>query len=152
MVHRNTVCPAGDWPYVLPIDIAWLSAAAFFSGASFEVTRKMKAPEDERDTIDSYTKSLGLKTAPLVVIGLLLSSTTSIAFLLRVIFETTLPNYWYALLSAPLILATTALLRFRTKPSASTAKKCENSVAFAMLAGYGLLLVGLYVVKGFKWG
>ena len=141
----------GAGSQTLPTAIAWLGAASFFSGASFEVTRKMKAPEDERETIDSYTKSLGLKTAPIVVLGLLLSSTVSLAFLLKIIFEGSLPLYWYGLLAAPLALAAFHILKFRSAPSAQTAKKCEDVVALAMLSGYGLLLVGLYVVKGFQW-
>ena len=111
----------------------------------------MKAPEDERDTIDSYTKSLGLKTAPVVVMVLLLLSTASLVILLGIIFKGVMPWYWYALLAGPLLFAVLNLLRFQARPHAQTAKKCEDAVALAMLAGYGLLLAGLFSVRGFVW-
>ena len=135
----------------LPNYIGWLAASSFFSGASFEVARKMKAPEDEIETIDSYTKSLGVKTAPIVVLCLLLTSAGALILLLCAIFDGILPGYWYALLVAPVVPGAITLLSFRRSPSAKAAKRCEATVALAMLAGYSLILVGLYIKNGFQW-
>jgi 4-hydroxybenzoate polyprenyltransferase len=43
----------------LPASVGWLALLAFLVGATLEVGRKLHAPEDERETVASYTKSFG---------------------------------------------------------------------------------------------
>ena len=43
----------------LPASVGWLALMAFLVGATLEVGRKLHAPEDERETVASYTKSFG---------------------------------------------------------------------------------------------
>ena len=43
----------------LPASVGWLALMGFLGGATLEVGRKLHAPQDERDTVASYTKSFG---------------------------------------------------------------------------------------------
>ena len=135
----------------LSIDITLLAGLSFLSGAAFEVTRKMKAPEDERDTIDSYTKVFGTGRAPFVVLGLLDAGVVLLAVLLHAVFPEGVALWWYALLFATLLPASFALIAFRKAPSAKAAKQCEGMVALAMLAGYVILLAAIWVERGVRW-
>ncbi len=135
----------------LPMSIGWLAALSFLTGASFEVARKMKAPEDERETIDSYTKALGVAWAPLVVLSLLVGATIVLTVVISGIFDTAMSGYWYVIIVAPLVPAAWALLRFRRAPSAAAGKLCEAMVAVVMLSGYLGLLVAIFLERGFAW-
>jgi hypothetical protein len=141
----------GAGPTTLPLEIGWLLALSFFSGASMEVARKMKAPGDEVDTIASYTKALGVKTAPVVVLVLLVMGTVMLFNLVSLVYKGDMPSYWYAILTAPIIPGVWAVLRFRSAPSARTAKWCEATVALAMLTGYAALLPAIWIERGFEW-
>ena len=132
-------------------DIWWLAGLSFLSGAAFEVTRKLKAPEDERPTVDSYTKVMGISLAPLVVICLLGGGTAFLMILICLVFDGALSSWWYVALALPMGPALWSLLRFRAAPSASIAKACEGSVAITMLSGYALLLIALIMHRGIIW-
>ena len=131
--------------------VGLLAGLSFLSGAAFEVTRKIKAPEDERDTIDSYTKVFGTTRAPIVVLFLLTAGVVFLGLLLGKVFPQGVELWWYGILVATLLPAAMALLRFRKQPSAAAAKKCEGMVALAMLAGYVILLAGIWVERGVTW-
>lgn len=136
--------------FALPLTIGLLAALSFASGASFEVTRKLKAPEDERETVDSYTKALGLSMAPLVAIAFLLLGA---ALQIALVSELTgaVAWYWAAIIVAGLAPAVVALMRFRTAPSAAAAKRNESLVGVAMLAGYAVLLAASVAGRGVIW-
>ena len=136
---------AGATP--LPLEVGALAGLSFLSGAAFEVTRKLRAPEDERDTVDSYTRVLGTTTAPLVVMVLLTLGTGVLALALNVITE--VGPVYYAVLVAAMLPALWALQGFRSAPSAKAVKTCEGMVALCMLAGYVVLLVAIGLDRGF---
>ncbi|MEE2786228.1 MAG: prenyltransferase [Myxococcota bacterium] len=133
-------------------DVGWLAGLSFLSGAAFEITRKLKAPEDERPTVDSYTKVMGLSLAPLVVLCLLGGETAFLMILACLVFGGILSSGWYLALAAPMLPAIWALLRFRRAPSASRAKMSEGAVALTMLSGYVLLSAALVIHRGLEWG
>ena len=135
----------------LPLEIGWLMALSFFSGASMEVGRKLKAPEDEVDTIDSYTKALGVKTAPVVVFVLLVLGTLMVFKLVSLVYDNQMPGYWYPILVATMLPGAWAAFSFRSAPSARAAKLCEVTVALAMLTGYLALLVAFWIERGIQW-
>ena len=116
-----------------------------------EVARKLRAPEDEVDTVDSYTKALGTKTAPIVVVVLLSIGTVMLISLVSLAYGGDMPAYWYALLIAPMLPATWAAVRFRGAPSADVAKMCEKTVGLAMILGYAGLLTAIGLARGIQW-
>ncbi len=132
----------------LPVEAGFLAALAFFSGASFEVTRKLRAPEEERDEVDSYTKSLGLTGAPVTIVLLLTGSMTMLFFLLQWIFAELPSIPWIASLGALLALPAIALFKFRNTPSPKSRKLTEGMVSLAMLGGYVVTIVAVLVHRG----
>jgi len=135
----------------LPVEVGALAGLSFLSGAAFEVTRKLRAPDDERDTVDSYTKVLGTTAAPVVVMVLLAAGTAVLALLLGVLSPGGVHPAWYGVLAAAMLPALWALQGFRSAPSAKAAKTCEGMVALCMLAGYVVLLVAIGLTRGFGW-
>ncbi|MGE0435323.1 MAG: prenyltransferase [Planctomycetota bacterium] len=135
----------------LPWTVLWISALSFSSGMSFEIARKLKAPEDERETVDSYTKSLGLRGAPLAVFVCLGTSLALQLVLVAHINSDALP-LWAPLVLGPYLLATAwALWRFAAAPSAKRSKLCEGLTSIAMLVGYTVVLIALVSDRGVAW-
>jgi len=141
----------GAMKQTLPAEVGLLAALAFLAGASLEVTRKLKAPGDERETIDSYTKVFGTTRAPVVVICLLIATMATSALILRSVFSQQMPLYWGGLLLATMVPAVWALQQFRKSPSARTAKTSEGMVGLAMLTTYVLVLSATLVERGLVW-
>lgn len=125
-------------PWELPL---WYGALVFFLGATGEVARKLKAPEDEAETVDSYTKSLGVRGAALLVFAL---GTAAIALQLKVValFAGRMPGWgWWVPSGLALLLVAAAASQFATKPSAKAAKGVEGAAVGALLILYWVPLV-----------
>lgn len=136
----------GAW---LPQSIGWLAGAAFCSGAAFEVTRKTRAPEEERDTVDSYARVLGLGTACVVVLIFLSISVGCQLMLLSATRELTVG--WIIGCIAPLGLPLWAFVRFIRDPKLKRRDTNEASVALAMLAGYIIIIAAMLTARGVQW-
>jgi len=129
-----------------------LAALSFFSGFSFELARKTKAPEDERDGVDSYTKAFGVKRAPMVTLVLVAGGgIAAVPLLLHISTGITL-WVWLIILMAAVALPITMLLKFRAAPSSSGAKKQEATIGLSLLLEYVLLITALFVSRGVHWG
>jgi 4-hydroxybenzoate polyprenyltransferase len=132
--------------------IGLLAGLSFLSGGAFEVTRKMRGPEEERDEVDSYTKVLGVGGAPIVVMVILGASTAIQVLLLHAIFGGPAHFAWYAVLGAGLVLPMAVLMRFRTAPSAKARKLNELLVSMSMLLSYVVVVSAIVVERGVQWG
>ena len=135
----------GQW---LTPALAWLAASSFASGAAFEVTRKTRAPEEERDTVDSYARVLGLRPACAVILIFLAASALCQIGLLTRTLERGPGPLWSALCLAPLLLPAAQLTRFMRRPALALRKANEASVALAMLAGYLILIAATLTERG----
>jgi len=136
----------------LPASIALLSLLSFFSGFAFELARKTKSPDDERDAVQSYTKVFGTRTAPMVTLAVLAAGAAVLVGTLLFITDGT-PNWILICLSIGLLAAPAwALARFRASPSAATAKQQEGMCSLYMLAGYVILIVAVAIERGIEWG
>lgn len=130
----------GAW---LPPEIGWLAGASFFSGAAFEVTRKTRAPEEERDTVDSYARVLGLKPACITILAFLVCSIGCQLMLLRAALPEGPGIGWTIACIAPLALPLFQLVKFMRQPLFKHRKANEASVALAMLSGYLILIAAM---------
>ena len=135
----------------LPVAAGALAAMAFFSGFAFEIARKTRAPEDERPTVDSYTKILGTRGASLTTLVILVVGGVIEAVLLAL-----LPGerrLWIAVGVVALVLAFVAvpLVKFAQKPSSAAAKKAEAAAGVAMLVQYVVLITMLIAERGVTW-
>ncbi len=116
-----------------------LMLLAFVSGFCFEITRKTKGPEEERDSIESYSRIFGTKGAAWVVIALVTAMVTIQLWLIHII-ASHLP-LWAALILATFYgLGLFFLQAFLRSPSAKARSKNEAAVALTMLAGYAVLI------------
>ncbi len=68
--------------YVLNGPLAVLALLSLLGGFSFEIARKIHAPGEERERVDSYSKSLGYAPAIFTVLALLLAGVVEQGYLL----------------------------------------------------------------------
>jgi hypothetical protein len=132
----------------LPKVVVLLPLLSFFSGFAFEITRKTRAPEQERDTVDSYSKVFGTRGAPLVVLALVTAQTAGVGLLLRHVFDGTPNVVWYAAGLPILGVPAFSLLAFRATPTPSAAKRNEAMVAVSTLLSYIVLVAAIVVRRG----
>ena len=135
----------------LPVEIGLLAGLAFLSGTAFEVTRKMRGPEEERDTVDSYTKIMGTGGTPIFVFAVLVASAGVQVALLHWVFDGAVAWWWYAILAGGLLLPGATLMKFRKEPSAKMRETNEGTVALNMLMSYVVLISAIGVEHGVQW-
>ena len=140
---------AGD--QMLPWQLGMLAALSFLSGGSFEVTRKLRGPEEERDEVDSYTKVMGTTGAPAFVFGLLVASAGVQVYLLWWIFAGSVPVGFYPLLAVGPALSAVTLSKFAKAPSAKARKANEGAVSLAMLLSYVVVISAVIYARGIAW-
>ena len=128
----------------------WIVSLGFFFGFLFEVARKTKAPEEEEETIDSYSKILGTRGSAALLALLLALSALSMAGLL---YEATgrFAFWWGVGLLVLTGLGGVEALRFGRRASPERAKALQTMV---ILAGLSIFLAGnalLIVERGLAW-
>ena len=129
-----------------PVLIAMMSLA-FVSGFCFEITRKTRGPEEERDTVDSYTKILGLTGATWLVAALVSAMVINQIVLLWLADVAWLAIY--ALLAVLVwVLVIKSLKSFLAAPSLEGREANEKAVALTMLLGYVLVISALLIGGG----
>jgi 4-hydroxybenzoate polyprenyltransferase len=140
---------AGQTP--LPSSAYLLALIALLSGFSFEIGRKTRAPADERPTVDSYTKVLGVRGAVVTLLALGSALGAALCFMVQRIAGSDLSVGGLALAVLTAALPVTALLTFLRAPSTRGAKLIEAAIALQTLLAYGLV-VGLWLVRrGAAW-
>lgn len=150
---------------VLPMSVVWLMqmgagaaelparsyllcGVAMLSGFAFEVGRKTRAPEDERDTVDSYTKALGLRgaVAVLALLGLGLGGVAAAA-----LWDGPLGRMTAAAAGLLGLLPLPALLRFVRHPTPRGAKLNQAALALVSLVVYALCTSSILWQRGVTW-
>jgi 4-hydroxybenzoate polyprenyltransferase len=124
-----------------------LMLLAFVSGFCFEITRKTKGPEEERDTVESYSRIFGTQGAAWVVIGLVTAMVACQVWLIQVLAGAVVP-WALALLAVAFVFALRQLRAFLQAPSAALREKNEAVVALTMLAGYAVLMAVVVMQHG----
>lgn len=129
--------------------IALLMMLAFCSGFCFEITRKTRGPEEERDTVDSYTKIYGVKGCSMIILSLL---TIMAAIQIYMINQIVSEDYFtgYVLVLVFIGLAMSSVLKFLRAPSLSGREKNEKMVGLAMIGGYSVVISAVIVERGFS--
>ena len=129
----------------------WLYAfVGFFVTLNWEISRKIHAPEDEREGVDSYTKVFGTYGAAYAVIGVRVIDTAMVAAL-GVHLE--LRSWFYIVLVLLFGLSAISFFRFRFYTNSRTAKQMETfagmyiiafdlTLALALVSKFGIALHG----------
>ena len=120
---------------------------AFISGFCFEITRKTKGPEEERESIDSYSRIFGTRGSAVLVLALVTAMVANQLWLIDLL-TARLPIWTVVLLLIFYGLAVHRLIAFIRAPSAALRGKNEAFVALAMLAGYAVLIAVAVLERG----
>jgi 4-hydroxybenzoate polyprenyltransferase len=110
-----------------------LALLSLLGGLSFEVARKIKPAEAEREGVDSYSRSLGYAGAIVAVLLVLLAGVAVQTYLLRLLHT----RYWPFWLMGGLYAVTLLVyLRSLTHPATKILKLAELLVSLFMLTSY----------------
>jgi UbiA prenyltransferase family protein len=139
-----------DWLVagVRPPHGLWLFLAVTFgNGMLIEIGRKIRAPEQEREGVDTYTSAWGLHVAPAAWLVLLSLTAATAALALRAT-----ATGWIPLSVLGLLLAAAAFpaFRFLMRPSPARARALETASGLWPLGTYLLLGGGPFVARAFR--
>jgi 4-hydroxybenzoate polyprenyltransferase len=124
----------------------WLFlAVTFLNGMVVEIGRKVRAPADEREGVDTYTASWGLKVAPIVWTAMLLASATTALAALRHVSAAP----WLALaLCVAAIACATPGVAFAAAPAAKWARRLDRAGQLWPLVTYLTLGAVPFAARG----
>ncbi|NLX27293.1 MAG: UbiA family prenyltransferase [Lentisphaerae bacterium] len=128
----------------------WAYAAAdFFAFANWEISRKIRMPEDEIEGVSSYSKEFGMFTAANVVLALRILNTV-LAWIVGLYLH--LGFFYYAGLVVLFLGTCYGLLRFRRQPSRKTASQLESYGGAYIILFYFVLAAELFRTHGITFG
>ena len=134
-------------------EASWLfwayAAADFFAFANWEISRKIRVPEDEIEGVDSYSGHFGLFTAGYVAMGLR-GLNTILAWVVGIYLE--LGTFYYVGLVGLLLITIYAQLRFRFYPTRRNAKHLESYAGAYIILFYFVLVAELLRIHGLTIG
>lgn len=165
-LSRHLVVYAVSHMIVTPLSIVWLAqmgaggapldravwayaGMSFLFGFCFELARKMKAPDEERAAVATYTSLYGVWRVAFAISVLWALATVTLAFVLvddGVV--ATSPSLWAGVVALALP-ASLALERFAHRPTARAAKVAQAIVGLSMLAANGTIVATL-LVRGWR--
>ncbi len=130
----------------LPGSILWVALFVTVLAASFELGRKLEAPEDERPTLDSYTKILGTTGSALALAIAAAATTVAGGVALDSVGEGSAAAYAALTLAlAPVFLAAR---RFTNSPTRQNANATEALTGLTVLLQLLVVLVALLAGRG----
>jgi 4-hydroxybenzoate polyprenyltransferase len=121
----------------------------FFVTFNWEVSRKIRSPEDEREGVESYTKIFGTYGAAWVVLAIRVVDTGLVAL---VGAHLGLPPWFYGALVALFLLCAAGFLQYRLRTSSATAKRMETYAGLYIVAFDLILAIALARHYGFRLG
>ena len=110
----------------------WLySMVSYFLAFNWEVSRKIRAPEDEIDGVDSYTRLFGVYGAAYIVLFVRVVATVLVA---SVAWHVGLSPWFYAMLGLLFLVCLVGFVQYRFQTSRRTAKRMEIYSGIYILA------------------
>ena len=130
----------------------WLAvgfvAVASFTSLGFEVGRKLRAPSDELDGQDTYTKALGTTKASVLLMLVMLAAGVAAAVTAHLGHV----RMWaVATVVAVTLLALIPVVAFMRRPDARGAKRAEAASSAYALVLYVVPVVDLVLRRGVTW-
>lgn len=121
----------GRWPWQAP-PWYWVYAwVGFFVTFNWEVSRKIRAPEDEIEGVDSYTRVFGTYGAAYLVLAIRVVDTALVAL---VGWHLGLSPWFYGALVALFAVCLIGFFRYRFDTSRRTAKQMETYAGVYVIA------------------
>jgi len=125
-----------DWLSVgrhLPSGLGLFLGVTFMNGMLIEIGRKLRAPDAEREGVDTYTRAWGLRRAPIVWLLLLGTAALLATLALRHVGSGALE---LGTIGLALLWATRAAVRFLRRPDPASSTGVEQASQLWMLATY----------------
>lgn len=120
-----------------------LCLLSIFGGFSFEIARKIHTADAEKETIDSYSKSIGFCSA-IILVNIILGAGVTVQFYLLYFLHA---RYWTYILIAVLFTATLVYyLNVVIKPSEKQLRTAEKLVSLFMLVSYLSVIIQIGVL------
>jgi len=145
-IHWMVRMGSGSLP--LPPEALLLPLTSYAYGFAIEIGRKLKAPEDERPGVDSYTRVFGTRQAPVVLGAIVILMTAGFTWMLAVAGGGAPSPVAVAVVILALAYALVTFGRFRAAPAAPRAKACETAVGVVVLVDHVALVVAVLVARG----
>jgi 4-hydroxybenzoate polyprenyltransferase len=128
----------------------WLYAfVGFFVTFNWEVSRKIRAPEDEVDGLETYSQIFGTYGAAYLVIAVRLLDTLMVSL---VGLHLGLPGWFYTVLVVLLVVFCYGLYDFRVRTCRRTANRLQKYAGVYIVAFDLCLVVALVVTHGMRFG
>lgn len=137
----------GRWPWQAP---AWYWVYAwvgFFVTFNWEVSRKIRAPEDEIEGVDTYTRVFGTYGAAYVVLLIRVIDTVLVAL---VGWHLGVSVWFYAALVALFLVCLVGFFQYRFHTSRKTAKRMEVYAGMYIIAFDLILAVEIARLHGLE--
>ena len=136
----------GRMPWQAPA-IFWLYAfVGFFVTFNVEVSRKIRAPEDEVAGLDSYSKIFGTYGAARLVLGLRVIDTSLVSL---VGYAIGVSPWFYVAVVVLLLVTLGTFIRFRMDTNTRTANALERNAGLYLIAFDLILALELVRMQGF---
>lgn len=122
----------------------WLWAVvSVFVGFNWEISRKIRAPEEEREGVDTYSRRFGPFRAALLVLLVRVADTALVALVGR---HLGLSPWFYAVLGLLFGVCLVGYFGFRLRPSPRTARRLETYASLYVVA-FDLTLAGFLALE-----
>jgi hypothetical protein len=121
----------GRWPWEAPGWYLVYSWVGFFVTFNWEVSRKIRAPEDEREGVETYTRIFGTYGAAYIVLAIRVVDTALVILVGR---HLGLPRWFDAALVALFLVTLIGFFQFRFQTSRKTAKRMETYAGMYIIA------------------
>ncbi|HYU33501.1 MAG TPA: UbiA family prenyltransferase [Thermoanaerobaculia bacterium] len=135
----------GRRPWEAPVWFLVYSWVGFFVTFNWEVSRKIRAPEDEREGVETYTRIFGTHGAAYIVLAIRVVDTALVILVGR---HLGLPRWFDAALVALFLVTLVGFFQYCFRTSRKTAKRMETYAGMYIIA-FDLILAAAI---GSKYG
>ena len=146
------ICSVPISPGYPSSDIWGFAAMAFCCTFSYEIGRKIRAPADEREEVDSYTKALGLRAAPITALLFFAGATgIPIWWFPHIGLSGAISTVLLAINAFFFLLCASVCILFIRAPQKKWAKSIEGGSALLTLWVYAWVLYAILAEKELIW-
>lgn len=146
------ICSVPISPSFSSIKIWGFLLTALLCTFSYEIARKIRAPEDEQEGVDSYTKTMGLRTAPIVTLCLFAAATgLPIYYFDQIGLEQGVSTGLLCMDAIVFLLCTSVCVLFLLHPKKKWAKSMEAASGILTLWIYGWILYAVCMARDIIW-
>jgi len=127
-----------------------LASLVYASGLAFEMGRKMRAPDDEHPSADSYTQSLGIDRSTLLL-AVVVAVVSALTLVTTNVIDGRIPPLMTAAAGEGAALAVILIHQFRQHPERRAARRIEAGVGVSILTMHGALLATVIQLRSVAW-